>query len=210
MAIDWTHWLLFLPAGLILNLSPGPDLFYVVGTSLANGRKVGVAAALGIAFGALFHVCAAAFGIAVLLRTSPWAFFVMKWVGALYLAWLGVNAIRGAHGVAGQIERKAVSTFQAFRQGALVDVMNPKSAIFFLAFLPQFIQPGAGSVAGQTIILGVIVILIGLVIESAAALGAAQLTQTLRKRPALTAWLDRIFGGVLIGLGARLAFQQRV
>ena len=181
----------------------------VVGVSLGNGRRPGVFTALGIAFGALFHVAAAAFGLAVILKTSPLAFLVIKWVGALYLIYLGVRAILGAHSLAAHIERKTLTSFQAFRQAALVDVMNPKSAMFFLAFLPQFIPSGAGNVAAQIVVLGVIVILIGVVIECAAVLGAVRLTSTLRSHPAISTWLDRVFGGVLVGLGVRLAFQQR-
>lgn len=209
MILDYGHLLLFLSAALLLNLSPGPDLFYVTSSAVANGRRVGLAAAFGIAVGAMFHVTLAALGLSAALATSDFAFSAVKLVGAAYLVYLGIKAIRyaGMGGLGGSGARMAATS--AFRQGVLVDVMNPKPAIFFMAFLPQFAVPSAGHMQLQLMLLGTGVVLIGLLVEVAAVLGASQLTVALRARPKVGAWLDRLFGSLLIALGIRLAFQQR-
>ena len=207
--IDPTSMLVFLGAALLLNISPGPDLLYVTSTAIRNGDRVGIAAAAGIASGAMFHVVAAAFGLSAIIASSDLAFGIIKWLGAGYLIFLGLRALsKGGASNLGNVGTPS-SALEAFRQGVFVDLINPKSALFFMAFLPQFADLSVGHVPLQLMALGMTVILVGFVVESLAALGAARLTCVLRERPKFTVWLDRLLGCLLIGLGIRLAFQQR-
>ncbi|MBB6426930.1 LysE family translocator [Sphingopyxis sp. JAI128] len=201
-------WIMFASAAVLLNIPPGPDLLYVTSTAIANGRRVGVAAAGGIAAGAMVHVIAVSLGLSSILATSKAAFTFVTLAGAAYLVFLGLRSWRT--GSAGQLGRPggSMSTGTAFRQGMLVDLFNPKSALFFLAFLPQFADVSAGNLAAQLLLLGLTTILIGLVVEVAAAHGAAQFTDTLRARPRAAMWLDRMLGTILIALGVRLALQR--
>jgi threonine/homoserine/homoserine lactone efflux protein len=157
----------------------------------------------------MFHVVAVAFGLSAILATSDLAFGVIKWLGAGYLIFLGVKSL--THGGAATLGEggKSIGVAAAFRQGVLVDLINPKSALFFMAFLPQFTVASAGHLPLQLMVLGMTVILVGLMIEAGAALGAARLTIALRSRPRFALWMDRVLGGLLIGLGLRLAMQQR-
>lgn len=201
-------WIMFASAAVLLNISPGPDLLYVTSTAIANGRRVGVAAAGGIAAGAMVHVIAVSLGLSSILATSKAAFTFVTLAGAAYLVFLGLRSL--VTGSAGQLGRPggSMSACAAFRQGVFVDLFNPKSALFFLAFLPQFADVSAGNLAAQLLLLGLTTILIGLVVEVAAAHGAARLTVTLRARPRVAMWLDRMLGTILIALGVRLALQQ--
>lgn len=208
---DPTFWLVFFSAALALNLSPGPDLIYVLTRTLAGGRRVGLVAALGVCSGALVHVAAAALGISAILATSALAFSVVKYVGALYLLYLGWQALRSAGQGLAAVEQGVarVSLMQAYRQGVLIDLLNPKAAIFFMAFLPQFVRPEEGAVPLQLLGLGALVVLVAIAVESTLVLLAARASATLRGNPALGRWLDRLFGSVLIGLGIRLGLSER-
>ncbi|WP_407295970.1 LysE family translocator [Stutzerimonas zhaodongensis] len=207
---DPTFWLVFFSAALALNLSPGPDLLFVLSRTLAGGRRVGVASVCGVCSGALVHVGAAALGISAIMATSALAFAVVKYLGAAYLLYLGIQALRSA-GTGTSLEGDAprVTAWQAYRQGILVDVLNPKVAIFFMAFLPQFVRPDEGSVPLQLLVLGVLVVLVALIVECALVLLAARASSTLRNRPRLGQWLDRVLGSVLIGLAIRLGLAER-
>ena len=211
MLYSLDHWILFFTAALILDLSPGPDVFYILSNTVAHGRRVGIAAMAGVCSGAVFHVLAAAFGLSAILATSATAFAVVKWAGAAYLVYLGIQTLRKAGGSLNVPTDGApkVSTLAVYRQGMLVDLLNPKPAVFFMAFLPQFVDPALGFVPGQLVLLGFLVIGVAIVVETAYVIAAARLTGTLRRHPAIGVWLDRVLGTVLIGLGVRLAFQQR-
>ena len=149
------HFLLFLAAGILLNLTPGPDTAFILGRTLTGGRRAGIASALGISVGSIFHTCATAVGLSAFLATSAWAFTAIKCVGACYLIYLGVRMLWQRQ-VAFSIGGPAVATSfsSAFRQGVITNVFNPKVALFFLAFLPQFIDPSRGSPALQVVALG--------------------------------------------------------
>lgn len=208
---DPAYWLVFFSAALALNLSPGPDLFFVLSRTLAGGRRVGLASACGVCSGAVVHVAAAALGISAILATSALAFAVVKYVGAAYLLYLGIQILRSA-GSASLLDVKGgpkTSAWQAYRQGVLVDILNPKVAIFFMAFLPQFVRPDHGSIAVQLLLLGVLVVMVAIVVESAAVLLAARASATLRSNRRLGQWLDRLLGSVLIMLGLRLGLAER-
>ena len=206
-----TFWLVFFSAALALNVSPGPDLLFVLSRTLSGGRRVGVASVCGVCSGALVHVAAAALGISAIMATSALAFAVVKYVGAAYLLYLGVQALRSAGATASFHLEAApkVSVWQAYRQGILVDVLNPKAAIFFMAFLPQFVRPDHGAVALQLLILGVLVVLVAVVVECAMVFLAARASLALRTNHRLSLWLDRVLGSVLIALGIRLGLAER-
>jgi RhtB (resistance to homoserine/threonine) family protein len=211
MMDDFSYWLVFFTAALALNLSPGPDLMYVLSRTVAQGTRVGLASAAGVSTGALVHVAAASVGLSALLATSAAAFSVVKYVGAAYLVYLGVQALRSKGSALQPSERKiaVVKPWQAFRQGVLVDVLNPKVAIFFMAFLPQFVRPGHGSASLQLLQLGVLVIVVAVAVDSTFVCVAARTTEYLRRRPRTSVWLDRLLGSLFIGLGIRLAFSEQ-
>ncbi len=198
------HWMTFFGAAFALNLAPGPDVAFILGQTVAKGRKVGFQAMFGIWAGASMHVVLAAVGLSAVLAASAVAFSVVKWVGAAYLIYLGVMAIRGA-GAAFQPGAVAPSPRGVFRQGMLVAALNPKVAIFFLAFLPQFVEPGAGPVWAQLALHGVLIIAVAAVVETPLVLVADRIARMVRARPAVGAWIDRALGGLLIALGLRLA-----
>ena len=209
---DLNYWLVFLTAAVALNVSPGPDLNYILSRTIAQGTKVGLASAAGVCSGAIVHVLAAAFGLSAILAASALAFTIVKYVGAAYLVYLGVQAFRSrgsALELGVQKELVVVSPWQAFRQGVLVDVLNPKVAIFFMAFLPQFVRPGHGNSTVQLVVLGVLVILVAIIIEAFFVLAAARSTSFFRRNPEATVWLDRALGTVLLTLGIRLALTEQ-
>lgn len=208
---DSAFWLVFFSAALALNLSPGPDLLYVLSRTLASGWRVGVASACGVCSGALVHVVFAALGISAILATSALAFTVVKYVGAAYLLYLGIQALRSAgDGMRRTLQAgPRISAWQAYRQGILVDILNPKAAIFFMAFLPQFVRPEQGTVAIQLLILGVLVVVVAIIVECLLVLLANRASAALRGNLRLSQWLDRLFGSVLIGLGIRLGLSER-
>jgi threonine/homoserine/homoserine lactone efflux protein len=205
--IDTSYWFLFLSAALALNLSPGPDLFFVLSRTLGHGRGVGLAAVAGVCSGAMVHVTAAALGLSLLLATAPTLFAVLSYVGAAYLVYLGVSMWRSAG--AGFLPKAGaqagMTPWKAFWQGVLVDVLNPKVVVFFLAFLPQFVREGHGSATAQLLLLGTLVVLGAFVVETLAVLGADQLAGWLRSNTAVTLWLERILGGIMVALGLTLA-----
>ncbi len=205
-----SYWLIFFSAALAINISPGPDLIYILSKTIAQGKKVGIASSLGVCSGALVHVFAAALGLSAILATSATAFSVVKYIGAAYLIYLGLQALR-SKGMSFEIPIKnniKTSAWKAFRQGALVDILNPKVAIFFMAFLPQFIRPEVGHDSAQILILGVLVILVAIPVEFLLVFTAAQTTGFFRENRKFSVWLDRIMGSVLIGLGVRLALSE--
>ena len=207
---DVSYWCVFFSAALALNLAPGPDLMYVLSRTVTQGPRVGLASAAGVSTGALVHVAAAAFGLSALLATSAFAFAVVKYVGACYLFYLGIQALRSGGAAfdcrAGEV--KAIGPWKAFCQGVWVDVLNPKVAIFFMAFLPQFVRPGHGGVSLQLLFLGLLVIGVAIVVDSCFVLAAARTTRYFRRHPKASIWLDRLLGSIFIGLGIRLALAE--
>lgn len=200
--------ILFLTATLALNLTPGPDMLYVIARSAGEGRKAGIVSALGIAAGTIVHTAAVALGIASLLAAVPVAFQLVKYAGAAYLIYLGVRALRSGTAMADPvIERARLGAI--FRQGVVTNVLNPKVALFFLAFLPQFVDPGRGPVALQIVLLGLLFNASGTLVNLAVALLASRAGQWSRARlgtPSVMRWLT---GGIFLGLGARLALFDR-
>lgn len=205
-----SYWILFFSAAIAINISPGPDLIYILSKTIAQGRKIGIASSLGVCSGALVHVAAAALGLSAILATSALAFSIVKYAGAAYLIYLGIKALRSKGTTFDIPEKKAIemTAWKAFRQGALIDILNPKVAIFFMAFLPQFVRPALGHTSIQIMVLGFLVIMVAIVVESFIVLTAAQTTDFFRKNRRFSVYLDRTLGSVLIGLGIRLALTE--
>ena len=208
--------LVFMAAALALNVTPGPDMLYVIARSTAEGRRAGIVSALGIGAGTLFHIAALALGLSALLAAVPLAYDVVRWAGAAYLVWLGVRAIAGARRATAAAAVERAPLWAIFRQGVVTNVLNPKVALFFLAFLPQFVDPARGSPAAQIAALGLLFDTSGTIVNVLVALGASGSVGWLRARRggaagpgAGTVLLRRITGFLFIGLGARLALSAR-
>lgn len=200
--------ILFLAAGLALNLTPGPDMLYIAGRSASEGRGAGVASALGVGAGTLVHITLVALGLAAVLATVPTAYTVVRLGGAAYLIYLGVRAWRGS-GVLELQKLQPVSRWTAFRQGVFTNVLNPKVALFFLAFLPQFVDPARGNAARQVVVLGLLFDVQGTLVNLLVAIGASRAAERLRAARRARTWLSRVTGTLFIGIGARLAFAKR-
>ncbi len=204
------HWTTFFLAAVLLNLSPGPDIAFILGQTVRGGRRSGFTAMFGIWTGAFGHVLLAAAGLSAILATSATAFSIVKWAGAAYLIWLGISALRsGGHKYIADDVNSEPALSPVFRQGVIVALLNPKVAIFFLAFLPQFVVLGAGPVWAQLFLHGSLIIVVAALVEPPLVLAGERLTSTLRKNPRMGLWLDRGLGMVFINLGVRLAFEER-
>jgi len=201
---------LFLTASLLLVLSPGPDTIYIVSRSVAQGRMAGLLSSLGIGTGVLIHICAAAFGLTAILATSATAFLVVKYVGALYLIYLGIRTWleRSSPLDPEQARLPAASHWTIFRQGLLSDVLNPKMAVFFLAFLPQFIVPDNPARGVAFVLLGSVIVAFFVVWATILVLGSSALTSYLRRNRRISGYLNRTTGMVFVGLGVRLALER--
>jgi threonine/homoserine/homoserine lactone efflux protein len=201
----------FLVAMFLVNITPGPDMLYVIGRSLGQGRVAGLVAALGIGAGCIVHIVAAALGLAAVLEHAPLAFTALKYAGAVYLVWIGVQGWRTASrgGYAAAAPRDA-SLRAAFVQGFVTNVLNPKVALFFLAFLPQFVSHDAPSPGLQFAILGAMFNISGTIVNCAVALGFGAAGDWLKRRPQVWRWQQRATGSLFVVLGVRLALVERV
>lgn len=197
---------LFLAAGILLNLTPGPDTVYILGRSVAQGREAGIASALGISVGSIFHTCAAALGLSAILATSALAFGTIKLLGGAYLIFLGIKMIldrRKQLSLPSNFRRR--TTVAAFRQGILTNILNPKVALFFLAFLPQFIDPSSNVKIAAFITLGLTFVATGTIWCLILAWFASGFSERLRKNETISQWLNRTAGALFVFLGLRLA-----
>lgn len=198
--------LLFAVAAVALIAIPGPNLIYIATRSMSEGRRSGLASVLGVETGTLIHSLAAALGISALVASSATAFEVIRYAGAAYLVYLGVRELaRRREAPDGDAPRPEPSLARAYRQGVLVQVLNPKVALFFLAFLPQFVDPERGSVATQVLVLGAVLAFLGASLSSLWALGAGALGERLGDRPSLAQRGRYLTGAVYILLGAAAA-----
>ena len=209
---------LFLTAALLVNLTPGPDMLFVAGSSAVHGRRAGVLAALGVGAGCLLHVALAAVGLSALLAASATAFALVKWAGAAYLVWVGISMLRArtqahvpaANEPAGATPAQGDS--RVFWQGAWTNALNPKVALFFLAFLPQFIVPGATQQALSLLALGLVFTVGGVAVNLAVALLTHRVREGLAGRGGSAhfgLWLQRAAAALFVGLGLKLAFSSR-
>jgi len=200
------HFGLFVVAGILLNLTPGPDTVYILGRSIAQGRAAGIASALGISAGSIFHTTAAALGLSAILASSSIAFGAVKLLGGAYLIFLGIKMILNR-----ERELSLPSNFRrltnaaAFRQGILTNVLNPKVGLFFLAFLPQFIDPASGMKVLAFLLLGFTFVTTGTIWCLIIACFASAFSKRLRTNETIGLWLSRAAGALFVFLGLRLA-----
>jgi threonine/homoserine/homoserine lactone efflux protein len=198
----------FLAATLALNLTPGPDMLYVITRSATEGRSAGVVSALGIATGCVVHTIAVAAGVTGLLAAEPVAYDGLRYLGAAYLIYLGVRRlIRSTSATSGTVPAAATGLWPVYRQGVLTNVLNPKVALFFLALLPQFVDPSAGRVSLQLAALGSLFNVSGTIVNVLVALAASGSARWSRQS-AGSNWAARASGLVFVGLGVRLAWKR--
>lgn len=199
---------LFVIASTLLALAPGPDIVYVLARGVSQGRKAGIAAALGFASGCVFHTVLAAVGVAALIRSSELAFDAVRYAGAAYLVWIGIQALRhrSAFSIEGASDARALAAI--YRQSVIGNVLNPKVTLFFLAFLPQFVNAGAGNVGLQMALLGAIFMAVTVVVFGAVAIFAAMLGDWIRRKPAIGERLNVFAGITFIALGIRVALPD--
>lgn len=202
-------WLLFIVASLVLIVTPGQDMVLVMSRSVAQGAAAGVATAAGVSIGLVGHTLLATLGLGAILRTSEWLFMALKLAGAAYLIYLGIGLLRTkSTGLLVPASSK-LSLLRLFLDGALSNVSNPKIAIFYFAFLPQFVLPGAAHPTLSVMALGLLFALLTFLVKGPVGLFAGMLSGWLRAQPDVLAWLYRSSGAVLIALGIKLAFERR-
>lgn len=205
--------LAYLAVATLLTLTPGPDTMLVLGSSASGGHRSGIATTLGISAGLIVHASAAALGISALIAASPVAFDVLRLGGAVYLVWIGVQALyrvwRGQDqgGQIASVSRASVAS--AFRRGFVTNVLNPKVVIFYVAFLPQFADPSLGHVALQIFILGALHNLTGIIWLGALALASGRMAEAFARNARARAWLDGTAGAIYLILAARIIFLEK-
>jgi threonine/homoserine/homoserine lactone efflux protein len=203
-----TSFTLFLLAALVIAAVPGPGIFYVAARTLSGGKRAGIASTFGTALGGLVHVIAGGLGVSALILASAELFTALKFAGAIYLVWLGIRTFREARDLVPQ-RAIAVGTQRAFQEGVLVEALNPKTAAFFLAFIPQFVDPAGGYVALQFITLGLISVALNTLVDAVVVMMAATARAGLTRHPNLLQRLRQGSGLFIAGLGISLAFARR-
>jgi threonine/homoserine/homoserine lactone efflux protein len=203
---DLSSLALFAGAALALLLVPGPAVLYIVARSIEQGRVAGLVSMLGIELGGLVHVAAAALGLSALLVQSAVAFSVVKYAGAAYLVYLGLRKLLARERPEAGEARRTKKLGKLFRQGIVVNVLNPKTALFFFAFLPQFVDPDAGTVGLQIGLLGLLFIALAVVSDGSYALAAGTAAQWIRGNPRFLQVKRWVSGSVFVGLGLTAAF----
>jgi threonine/homoserine/homoserine lactone efflux protein len=211
---ELTQFALFFVAAAVLAVTPGPGIFYVAARTLAAGRAEGIASSFGTGLGGLFHVLAGALGVSALVMASAELFTVLKVLGALYLVWIGVRTILGARrdgtlAASAEGASPPLGTRRAFRDGMWVEALNPKTAAFFLAFIPQFVDPAAGSVPLQFIALGLVSVALNTAADVVVAFAAASLRDKAVDHPERIVRLRQASGGAMLALGVGLLFARR-
>jgi len=202
-------WLLFVIASLALIATPGQDMILVMSRSIAQGAAAGVATAAGVAVGLLGHTVLATLGLGAILRTSEWLFAALKFAGAAYLLYLGMGLLRTSHGSLA-IGKQAVRPLRKlFLDGAFSNLSNPKVAIFYFAFLPQFVSPSARHPTLSVFVLGVAFAVLTFVVKAPVGIFSGALSAWFRSRPSVLTWIYRSSGAILVGLGIRLALERR-
>ena len=210
MPVDPALLLACVLASAAVALAPGPDMMFVLGQTLAGGARRGWAAAMGIYCGAAVHILLAALGVAALLAAEPGLFTALRLAGGAYLLWLGVQALRAAWAGLPAGVPSGVAPGRVMLQGALTNLTNPKVALFFLAFLPQFVDPAPGRAAGwvQMLILGPVLPLVSVPVFAVLIAGAARAAAFLSRSARVARWLNGVAGAIFLGLGARLVASR--
>jgi threonine/homoserine/homoserine lactone efflux protein len=208
--LDPSHLLLFVGAALLLLVVPGPSVLYIVTQSVSHGRRAGIASVAGITTGTLVHIAAATVGLSALLASSAVAFDVVKYLGAAYLIVVGLRRLAGWEGGAPARARASRDLGRLYRQGIVVNTLNPKTALFFLALLPQFVDPSRGLAWVQILLLGLLFAALGFLSDGTWALIAGTLGDRLRRSRRFPAVQRYVSGSVFVGLGAVAAFSAPV
>ncbi|MBB4571379.1 LysE family translocator [Rhizobium leucaenae] len=207
--IDHTTLLTYCAIVLGFVFIPGPATLLTVARAMTSGAKVGVATGAGITAGDIVHTFFAVVGISAVIATSAWLFGLLKYAGAAYLVYMGIKAILAKAPASIGHNRSPITAKLAFRQAIVTEILNPKTALFFLAFLPQFVHPQNGAVFFQLTILGVLFATIGFISTFVFAITAGHLGQFLRRHPSVLRWQGKFVGGIYCALGVRLALQER-
>ena len=202
------NYLAFLLAGILLNITPGTDTIYILTRSIAQGRNAGILSVLGISTGSIIHTIFAAFGLSVILSTSAILFSVIKFIGAGYLIYLGIKMFIQSKSSWTDPQQQIVGRNKIFRQGVITNVLNPKVALFFLSFLPQFINPSVAQGPAPFLILGLTFIFTGTIWCLILAFGASYFNKFFSKNVSANKWMKRINGSIFIGLGVHVAMQK--
>jgi len=207
--IDLTTLITYVAVVLGFVFIPGPATLLTVARATSSGTKVGLATGVGIAAGDVIHSFTAIVGISAIIAASALLFGIIKLIGAAYLVYLGIRAILQKPAADPAAVGLPISAGKAFRQAILAEVLNPKTALFFLAFLPQFVRPENGSVMLQLTVLGIVFVLLGLVSTVVFAVCAGVLGNFLRRNPTVLKWQGKVVGGIYCAVGVRLALQER-
>lgn len=207
--MDPAKFALFLTVSWALIIAPGPDMLYVITRGMTHGHRAGMLSAIGVICGILVHTTAAALGLTLIFQTSAFAFLIVKYLGAAYLIYLGIKAWREKNVFSLQTSSSTISSHQLFWQGVLSNVLNPKIAIFFLAFLPQFVDKGGSQVTLQLILLGLTFAFLGLIFLLIVGYSSGTIGSWITRRPQFAQSLGRFSGGILVALGVRLALTER-
>jgi threonine/homoserine/homoserine lactone efflux protein len=202
-------WFVFIAASLVLIATPGQDMILVMSRSIAQGAGAGIATAAGVSVGLVGHTILATLGLGAILRTSEWLFIALKLIGAAYLIWLGIGLLRTKRATLDVEAVAPKSLARLFADGAFSNVSNPKIAIFYFAFLPQFVLPGEAHPTAAVFALGIVFAALTFVVKGPVGYFAGRLSGWLRARPNALAWIYRSSGAVLVGLGIKLAFERR-
>jgi threonine/homoserine/homoserine lactone efflux protein len=203
---------LFLIAVTALNLTPGPDIAYVAGQSIAQGKRAGILSALGVSLGGCAHTIACAVGLTALIAASPGAFIAIKWIGAAYLTYLGIRMLLSSAGnTANDTTPDAphLSRGTLLFRGFVTNASNPKVLLFYIAFFPQFVATDSPHKTAAFLVLGAVFVTLGLLNDCVVAWLAARAARAVRSKPAVRLWIDRVIGAGFIGLGVRLALTKR-
>jgi threonine/homoserine/homoserine lactone efflux protein len=194
---------------LALFVVPGPAVLLTLARSVRGGVRIGIVTGAGIAVGDALHTLMAALGLSAILLTSAVAFDIVKYLGAAYLIYLGICALIERSGDIDLPQVKPVTPRSAFRQAVLTEILNPKTALFFLSFLPQFVNPGSGALWVQLLLLGAIFVAMSVAYTSLLAVCAARASAWLKRHSAIGRWQGKLVGGIYIGLGIHLALEER-
>ncbi len=207
--MDMTNLQLFFFATLLVVIAPGPGMLFVISRSLAGGRKAGIVSALGTSTGIAVHILLAGFGLSLIIFATETGFKIMKWIGGIYLIFLAWKAFTHRQGLTLESSKADISHASIFWQGLLVNALNPKVALFFIAFIPQFVNPNSGSVSVQMMVLGTIFMILTVIIFTAYGISAAIIRRWVIERPRVNRLIDWVTGSLFIFLGIRLALSDR-
>lgn len=199
----------FLIAAIILNITPGTDTMYILSRSISQGKKAGIVSVLGITSGAIFHILLATLGLSIILAKSALVFEIIKLTGAIYLIYLGLKIILKKSSGDFELENQKMNYSKIYTSGIMTNILNPKVALFFIAFLPQFIDPNYVENALPFLLLGVTFLTTGTIWCLFLALFASKLSNKIRRNYAVKKWLDKITGSVFIALGIKLALSKK-